>query len=1239
MLAIVGPQLAGIQPTDGDLLALDGSSVRSIAPRDLTFRFDENQQIDPNTLNGIRIVRSGLDGDFANGVVEVTPGYIGVGAAPNQNEVIVRLAENLPDDLYRIELYGIDDALRGITALRNMRGEAFGDLTDDKVDNGTNRVVGFSLELAPQVLAVVPQPITRAPNPANPSNTILQQSREQIVVYFNDDDLFIEDDAMGKPTQRSAENPEFYRLIFTHDSVKNTDDITFFPTSVQYDPAADTATLTFAGDLDTLAIPAGHPDAGLPIGPGTWRLRVGTGEALPLPPLTVRPAIEASTDFGTGGAVSVSFTATSDFGKAVTLSFTDAALGAGAAPQISVAGNTIQVVLNTANLGTTANELAAALNGNSAASQLVGTTISGGDGTTPIVGGGARSLRVLGLGSSYETSYDLGQLGARSLLVASSIDPQSFALDLPGGQDEPGHRDIPSEVGSGFEQHINPNFGPDVQDGVTTILYNFRQVYGYDAQGNPLSNLITEKQKTRVREAVELWAKHLGVQFLETASQGLTFVTGDPRALDPNDPNVLNHALNVAFGDDYDFIVRVDPTYTNGMIILDSARQWNSDFGADWFQRVMVGLGAMLGLQRANDVPVTNLMAFDSTEPYQGAPTSFFGSLPPEPIFPGNADVIHGQFLHRPDSNDIDLYRFTIDLNDQQLDEKKKGLFTAESFAERLPNSSELDSVLSLYREVEIRDAGGQIVGYERELISRNDNYYSSDSYLSLELGSGTYYLGVTAAGNTDFDPIIEDTGFGGTTQGAYELRLNFRSQVDDDDTISDLDRIDENRPGTRLDGNADGTPGGVFNFWFQTRPLERVLQVTGDGNTYVDGQTVTIEDAFGNVRRFEFDSNNSLVNPSATRIPFTTGLVPTTAIDMANQLYNAINGSGLSVTATQTGTRITLTGERVTLLSGSTVGVALEGKTIFVDKTSGTNLRGTLEKPFDNISTAFAAAVPGDLVRIVGNGGFDGDRTTLGDNFAYEIGFGSAGGPATLADGSTMSVPSGVTAMIDAGAVFKLRRARIGVGSSSAGVDRSAGSLQVLGTPQERVYFTSWLDESIGRDTYPPTTTPASGDWGGILFRADLDNADARFNYESEGIFLNHVSHADIRYGGGQVRIDTVDMVVNPIQMIEMRPTIAFNHISFSADAALSADPNSFEETNFLAPRYQLVNQFTPDYERIGPDIHGNVLLQNSINGLFVRIQTPAGTELRSLSVPGRFDDRDVVHVIAENLKIQGEP
>lgn len=1276
LLAVVGPRLAGIQPTDGDLLPLDGSGVRNIAPRELVFRFDDSQQIDPNTLNGIRVLRAGGDGDFANGSIAITPGFIGVSPAPNQNEVVIRLAETLPDDLYRIELYGIDDALNGITALRNVRGDAFGDLTADGVDNGTNMVVGFSLKLAPQVLAVVPQPVTRVVAPGNPANKILQQARDQIVVYFNDDDLFIENDAAGRPTQRSAENPNFYRLIFTQDTVENTDDITFFPTRVKYDPVADTAILTFAGDLETLTIPAGHPGAGTPIGSGTWRLRVGTDEPLPAPPVTVRPTIEATTDFGTGGTVSMTFTATADFGKAVVLSFTDAALGAGVGPKISVMQNTIQVTLNTDGAGVTAADLAVALNADPVASLLVTADVQGDDGAR-IDGRGARTVRVVGLGSSFETAYDLGQLGGQSLLVASSIDPQPFDLDLMGGWDEPGHRNLPPEVGSGFEQHINPAFGPDVQDGVTTILYNFRQVYGLDGQGKPLSNLITEKQKTRVREAVEMWAQHLGIQFLETADQGLTFVTGDPRALDPNDASVLNHALpppgSSGFSN-YHFIVRVDPAYANGMIILDSAVQWNSDYGGDWFQRVMVGLGAMLGLQRANDLPVTNLMAFDSTDPFasatgdsrgsnyyanradrsdssgvpfvsfsedafDSAPTSLFGNRPPEPVFPGNADIIHGQFLHRPDSNDIDLYRFSIDLGDQQRDEKRQGVFTAESFAERLPNSSELDTVLSLYREVEVRDRNGVVIGYERELISRNDNYYSSDSYISLELGSGTYYLGVTAAGNTDFDPTIEDTGFGGTTQGAYELRLNFRSRVDDDATISDRDRIHENRPGTPLDGDADGTPGGVFNFWFQTRPLERVLNVTGDGNAFVDGQTLTIEDAFGATRKFEFDSNGTLQNPSAIRIPFTTGASPTTAIDMANQLHNAINSSGLAVTATQSGAAITLQDERVALLSNSAAGIELGGKTIFVDKVSGANLRGTLAKPFDTIKSAFAAAVPGDIVRIVGNGGFDGDRTTLGDNFAYEIGFGASGGPAELPDGTSMSVPHGVTAMVDAGAVFKLRQARIGVGSSSASIDRSGGSLQVLGTPRESVYFTSWLDESIGRDTYAPTTTPMPGDWGGILFRADLDNASARFNHEREGIFLNYVSHADIRYGGGMVRIDNVDQVVNPIQTLEMRPTIVFNRITASNDAAMSADVASFEETNFLAPRYQLVDRFTPDYERVGPDIHGNILRDNSINGLFVRIQTPAGTALRSLEVAARFDDIDIVHVLAENLRISGDP
>ncbi len=205
--------------------------------------------------------------------------------------------------------------------------------------------------------------------------------------------------------------------------------------------------------------------------------------------------------------------------------------------------------------------------------------------------------------------------------------------------------------------------------------------------------------------------------------------------------------------------------------------------------------------------------------------------------------------------------------------------------------------------------------------------------------------------------------------------------------------------------------------------------------------------------------------------------------------------------------------------------------------------------------------------------------------------------------------------------------------------MNRSAGALQVLGTPAQAVYFTSYFDEQIGLDTQLPTTFPKAGDWGGIIYRNDLDNAEERFNYEDQGIFLNYVNHADIRYGGGNVEIDSVKQIVTPVAMVEARPTITFNSITVSADAPVSADPNSFEETNFHAPVFQLQGTFTSDYERVGPDLHANILRDNSSNGLFIRISTLAGDDVKSLTVPGRFDDTDIVHILAENLQIAGSP
>jgi hypothetical protein len=58
-----------------------------------------------------------------------------------------------------------------------------------------------------------------------------------------------------------------------------------------------------------------------------------------------------------------------------------------------------------------------------------------------------------------------------------------------------------------------------------------------------------------------------------------------------------------------------------------------------------------------------------------------------------------------------------------------------------------------------------------------------------------------------------------------------------------------------------------------------------------------------------------------------------------------------------------------------------------------------------------------------------------------------------------------------------------------------------------------------------------------------------------------------------------------------------------------------------------------------VGPEIHGNTVVDNSINGLFIRVRTPAGQDLQPMTVSGRWNDTDIVHVLSENLRVQGDP
>jgi len=234
---------------------------------------------------------------------------------------------------------------------------------------------------------------------------------------------------------------------------------------------------------------------------------------------------------------------------------------------------------------------------------------------------------------------------------------------------------------------------------------------------------------------------------------------------------------------------------------------------------------------------------------------------------------------------------------------------------------------------------------------------------------------------------------------------------------------------------------------------------------------------------------------------------------------------------------------------------------------------------------------------------------------------------------------------------------------------DRSGGALQILGTPRlvnltspvlngttvvdtgvrllgnpgtdsGKVILTSTRDRSVDTAAAGNSPEATEGNWGGVIFRRDLDQSQGRFDLEDEGIFLQTVNHADIRFGGGSnILIESVQQTVNPIQMVNLRPNVTFNRLTRNAGAAMSASPDSFEETSYQSPRFQQQLPFTADYGRVGPDIKNNVLQGNSINGLFIRAETGPTTPLRQLTVAGRFDDTDIVHYIAENIVIAGNP
>ncbi|MGI9446033.1 MAG: hypothetical protein ACR2NI_00060, partial [Pirellulales bacterium] len=234
-----------------------------VSPQQIVLRFTPETQIDPSSLTGgITVERSGRANDpFDTGAfqdVTVSPGAIVVDDAPNENQIVIRFANSLPDDTYQL-------TISGLTTLPDETGAV------EQFNGGSSTTVPFRLSLGPNVVSVVPQPIDRPNLAGDPEDLSLSQSANEIVVYF---------DGSEPMEQASVEDTSLYQLIEIDEA-----------TAVEQGAAAPTSA-TYSAATNSVALEFASIDANK-----TFRLEIG-GSGVPVAPSAIAETA-AGTSFAT----------------------------------------------------------------------------------------------------------------------------------------------------------------------------------------------------------------------------------------------------------------------------------------------------------------------------------------------------------------------------------------------------------------------------------------------------------------------------------------------------------------------------------------------------------------------------------------------------------------------------------------------------------------------------------------------------------------------------------------------------------------------------------------------------------------------------------------------------------------------------------------------------------------------------------------------------------------------------
>lgn len=1398
LLLTAAPQLLSILTNNNDVVFASNVATQPLAsaPRELDLLFNEGQVIDPSTLNGIQIVRAGVDHTLNTADdVPIQPGYIGIGSIPN--EVVVRFASTLPDDLYQITILGA-----GPDALTNSSDPPAPFSSGNP--SQANQQIDFQVDTSPQVLSVVPEPVTRN------SDGSLSQAADTIDVYFN------------KPIQPLPQtinqlDPHLFQLVATQNTADPSDDLVFTPTTVSFNLATNMAQLTFASPISSL-------------GTGSFRLRIGDNQAV----ATGSNATPVTVPLTVGSAGST-------FGDTNTLTQDPGPYQVG-------------------NLNATSHQL---LTGGfiGPVSGLPATATPGGN-----VGPGLSGIPI----DNHVDPNAAQPSGQTHYLPTITYNFPNIYGSVPGNPQlhnviTPAQQQLAREIfslygyyyGVQFQEVSSTTMGDAELGIVTGVVQALNQSAPVGLTGiaqAPASPFPVMPDASRPEALAVMNAgifntesQYGGPWFQEAMRQigillGLTNVNDAP-------PGTVMGSSGAA----------AEPVFPGNADILHGRYLYQPDSNAiNMYKFTLTTPGTFSAetvaqrLTDANGAPATSLLntvltLYNETHviqlPTTGAnavgaaivPASTFtlnDGINPAVTFafdngitPIPAGAVSIPYLTSQTAHDVAV----------SLANTINNYLTTHSL--NVSASVQFDRVVLSGPLTVSHSASQGSVAYsiDREIVSRNDDYFGTDSFVKLQLTPGNYYLAVTSTGNTSFNPNVPNSGAGGTTTGAYDLRLDFTPVPVSTLTDDGLSLIVPNAP--------VGGPGGIQNldkFTVTHNGVAVTFQFVLPGSTPAANVTAIAvtagesQDQVGQAVWNAIAATTSLTNLSPTNEP---GLAP------RYDGHGEVNlGGSATTTITTTSSALVVWGTSARhVLQGNSDGegsgaynfwfASNDASTIFVDKLSAAipdATLGTIANPYNNIASALQAAAdrivapagaaflagapqtfvvndgtyavtfefttpggqvapghvpvyvnstdPGNLtaqaihqaiwgavqsgalllpnfpspdpngvnfgsdivdvagasfvdvknapallsgtkiVRIVGNIGGDnslgvpinpqpsvstlapsgsagqtfnitsGTRSVtfeftanasltpgalLGDgNYAVVLAAGAsaqdianaiaaainasplaqaAGGALVasvagdavafrvnltgtgqiainaqntpsliavsnaqpyligydqfthqpLADGGNLVVPQGVTLMIDAGAVLKLEGANIDVGLNSPNIDRSGAALQVLGTPDSSVYFTSFHDNQLGGIT-DNVTAPSPGDYGGIVFHHDSDQ-------ESQGIFLNSVNHANIRYAGGTVVVDGAPATYNPIYLDGSRPTIAYNTITQSHDAAMSADPNSFQETIFGSSAYDpaavnpSIGPYVADYNRTGPDILGNLLSVTTPGGVAI--------------------------------------